>query len=99
MGIVPAGKNIIAVREQAERISLCRLTFHVRSGDRIGLLNQNIVEAAMLVQGNERAQGSLFCEVARLSDGFFQQLQRHPVPLEDAALRAIAARQQSWPLS
>jgi hypothetical protein len=35
-------------------------------------------------------QGNLFCEVARLSPGFFEQLQRHPVPLEDAAVRALA---------
>ncbi len=95
MGIVPAGKNITAVREQAERISLCRLTFHVRSGDKLGLLNQNIVETAMFVSTDDPAQGNLFCEVARLSDGFFQQLQRHPVPLEDAALRAIANNSQA----
>ena len=95
MGIVPAGKNIIAVREQAERISLCRLTFHVRSGDKVGLLNQNIVETAMFVSQDDGAQGNLFCETARLSDGFFAQLQKHPVPLEDAALRAIANNSQA----
>jgi hypothetical protein len=95
MGINAGGKDIRDVREQAERISLCRLTFHVRSGDRIGLLNQNIVETAMFVSAGDRAQGSLFCEVARLSEGFFQQLQRHPVPLEDAALRAIANNSQA----
>jgi hypothetical protein len=56
MDIVPAGKNITAVREQAERIS----------------------------------QGNLFCETARLSDGFFTQLQKHPVPLGDL-LNTLAA--------
>jgi hypothetical protein len=95
MGIVPAGKNITAVREQAQRISLCRLTFHVRSGDKVGLLNQNIVETAMFVSQDDGAQGNLFCETARLSDGFFAQLQKHPVPLEDAALRAIANNSQA----
>ena len=95
MGINAGGKDIRDVREQAERISLCRLTFHVRSGDRVGLLNQNIVETAMFVSAGDRVQGSLFCEVARLSEGFFQQLQRHPVPLEDAALRAIANNSQA----
>ena len=34
-------------------------------------------------------QGSLFLETARLSESFFAELQRHPVPLEDAAIRAI----------
>src|ERR1700722_5994523 len=49
MGIVPAGKNITAVREQAERISLCRLPFHVRWGKKGGLLNQNIVKTGCLL--------------------------------------------------
>src|SRR5437763_1269213 len=34
-------------------------------------------------------QGSLFAETARLSEAFFAQLQRHPVPIEEAAIRAI----------
>jgi len=90
MGINAGGKDIRGVREQAERISRCRLTFHIHVGERIGLLNQSIVETAMFVSSGDQAQGSLFAEVARLSESFFQQLQRHPVPLEDAALRAIA---------
>ena len=32
----------------------------------------------------------MFVETARLSEGFYEQLQRHPVPLQDAAIRAIA---------
>src|SRR4051812_4883211 len=44
MGISPSGRNIESVREQAERISLCRLTFHVRAGERAGLVNQNIMD-------------------------------------------------------
>ena len=33
---------------------------------------------------------SLMLETAKRSEGFFEQLQRHPVPLEDAAIRAIS---------
>ena len=95
IGINSGGKDTRGVREQAKRISLCRLTFHVRSGDRIGLLNQSIVDAAMFVSSRDGAQESLFCEVARLSDGFFKQLQKHPVPLEDAAIHAIANNSQA----
>jgi len=31
----------------------------------------------------------LSLETAKLSEGFFEQLRRHPVPLEEAAIRAI----------
>jgi len=35
-------------------------------------------------------QGTLFPQVAKLSEQFFQQLTDHPVPLEEAAVRAIS---------
>ena len=89
MGIPHGGKSIKEVREQAERISRCRLTFHIQHGGRAGLLNQHIVDTAMFVDGEDPTQGSLFLETARLSETFFEQLQRHPVPIEEAAIRAI----------
>ncbi len=89
MGIPQGGKSIRDVREQAERISRCRLTFHVHHGSRAGLVNQNIVDTAMFVDGDDPAQGSLFLETARLSESFFEQLRRHPLPIEEAAIKAI----------
>ncbi len=89
MGIPAGGKSIKDVREQADRISRCRLTFLVRQGNRTGLVNQNIVDTAMFVDPDDMSQGSLFVETATLSTAFFDQLQRHPVPLEEAAIRAI----------
>jgi len=35
-------------------------------------------------------QGRLFVEMARLSEGFYEQLRKHPVPLEEAAVRAVS---------
>ena len=89
MGIPQGGKSIKEVREQAERISRCRLTFHVQQGGRAGLLNQHIVDTAMFLSSEDPTQGTLFVETARLSETFFEQLQRHPVPIEEAAIRAI----------
>jgi hypothetical protein len=89
MGISQGGKSQKDVREQAERISRCRFTFHLRQGDRIGLVNQNIVDAAMFVNADDPAQGVLFAEVAKLSEVFYEQLRRHPVPVEEAAIRSI----------
>ena len=90
MGIPPGGKSIAGVRSQAERLSRCILSFNVRSANLHGLVNQSIVEKAIFVEVTEPAgQTSLFTETARLSVGFYEQLQRHPVPLEEAAIRAI----------
>src|SRR4051794_26320141 len=35
-------------------------------------------------------QGRLSLEIAKLSEGYFEQLRKHPVPLEEAAIKAIA---------
>jgi hypothetical protein len=91
MGIPQGGKSIAGVREQAERISRCRLTFHLHAGNHTGLVNQNIVDTAIFLDADDRAGGgSLFVERARLSEVFYEQLRRHPVPIEDAAIRAIS---------
>ena len=89
MGIPQGGKSIADVREQAERISRCRLSFQVQQGGRTGLVNQNIVDSALFLDADDPAQGSLFLEHAKLSESFFEQLRRHPVPLEEAAIRSI----------
>jgi hypothetical protein len=89
LGISIGGKSLKDVREQAERISRCRLTFHIQSAGRAGLVNQNIMDTAMFVDGTDPIQGTLFLETARLSEVFFEQLRKHPVPLEEAAIRAI----------
>ena len=43
----------------------------------------------MFVDCPEAGQGTLFLETARLSETFYEQLKKHPVPLEEAAIRAI----------
>ena len=89
MGISPGGKSVDGVREQAERISRCRLTLQVQMGRKTGLVNQNIVDTAIFLDNTESRQTSLFAETARLSEGFYDQLTRHSVPLEESAIRAI----------
>ena len=91
LSISIGGKTAKIVKDQADRLSRCRLTFHsTRNG--VGLLvNQNIVDCAMFVEadGLEDGQGTLFVERARLSEVFFQQLTQHAVPLDEAAIRHI----------
>jgi hypothetical protein len=43
------GKSMKDVRDQAERISRCRLTFQISTAGRSGLVNQNILDSAMFV--------------------------------------------------
>jgi hypothetical protein len=81
-----------SVRDQAERISRCRLTFHLNAGDKAsGLVNQSIVDRALFIEEGDGRQGRLTLETAKLSEGFFDQLKRHPVPMEEAAIKALSS--------
>ena len=56
----------------------------------MGVSNQSIVDTAFFLDyDDEKEQESLFPEQARLSSSFFEELQRHSVPLEEPAIRAI----------
>jgi Plasmid encoded RepA protein len=52
---------------------------------------QSIVDRALFIEdvGTQR-QGKLSLETAKLSEGFFEQLKKHPVPIEEAAIKAIS---------
>jgi hypothetical protein len=93
LGVPWGGKSIEAIRDQAMRISYCRLSFSGRMvgnhGDK--LEHQQIVEEAILLDSSSYSgQASLFPEVALLSQKFFDKLQKHSVPLQEAAIRAIS---------
>lgn len=83
------GKSMAAVRDQADRISRCRMSFQIKAGGKTGLINQNILDTAMFVDDDD-SQGGLFIETAKLSELFFEQLKRHPVPLDENAIKLIA---------
>lgn len=83
------GKQMASVRDQAERLSRCRLSFSIRQGSRTGLVNQHILDTSMFIE-DDNAQGALFVERATLSQSFFDELKKHPVPVEEAAVRQIA---------
>ena len=94
MGISYGGRTGKLVRDQAERISRCRMTFHLQGNGKSGLVNQSIVDRALFIDTSgdaaDRSQGRLSLETAKLSEGFFEQLRKHPVPLEDSAIRALS---------
>jgi hypothetical protein len=91
IGASIGGSNAKAVRDQAERISRCRLTFHIQGSGTVGLVNQSIVDRALFIEdAGDKRQGRLSLETAKLSEGFFEQLKKHPVPLEEAAIKSIS---------
>jgi len=83
------GKQMASVRDQAERLSRCRMSFQIKQGSRTGLVNQHILDASMFVDDDED-NSRQFVERAVLSETFFDELKKHPVPVEEAAVRQIA---------
>ena len=92
IGVPWGGSSGKAVREQAELISRCRLTFHFQgSAGKSGLVNQSVVDGALFLEADKPGkQGRLSLETAKLSEGFFEALKKHPIPLEEAAIKALA---------
>lgn len=89
MNIPKGGKSYTDVREQADRIARCRLTFQFRQGSFSGLLNQHILDQAVFV-GDPNSPATHFAESVKLSEGYYEQLKKHPLPVEDAAIRQIS---------
>lgn len=98
MGLNSGGKGYEAVREQSRRLSLCRLTFY-RLGERgEAVLNGGFVREAILPSRCERtgaseaAQLSLWRETVVLDEVFYESLIRHPLPVREAAIRALSGQ-------
>ncbi|WP_043341669.1 replication protein RepA [Belnapia moabensis] len=89
LSIPIGGKSMRDVRDQAERISRCRMSFEIKQGARTGLANQLILDSAMFEEDGGK-KGLQFIETATLSQTFFEQLKKHPVPVEEAAVRQLA---------
>lgn len=91
MGVPLGGKSIATIKDQAERISRCSFTFDGKGMRDGGIGRMTIFDNAIFSDfGETHGQGSLFPQVAQLSELFFKQLNDHPVPLDEAAVRAIS---------
>jgi hypothetical protein len=93
MGIAQGGKSIREVRDQATRLSICKLTFFYQSANGgTGFSSERIVDDGVLFLEpgiEDDRQQQLFAETVRLSQSFYEALSRHPVPLWEPAIRAI----------
>ena len=93
MEIPHGGKSYNEVRDQAARLSTCKLTFYYAAAHgRTGFQNERIVDDGLMMLEDEPTngrQGSLFVESVRLSESFFSALRKHPVPIWEPALKHI----------
>ena len=90
LGVPIGGKSMKDVRDQALRLSRCRMTFQITQGNKIGFINQNLVDNAMFSTDT----GGLL-DTVHLSERFYEELHRHPVPLLEAAIRALSNNSQA----
>ncbi|KXV05780.1 replication protein RepA [Acetobacter malorum] len=92
MSIPIGGKNLESVREQAERLSRCQLSFEVVNGRTRGITSQKIMESSLFLEPDPNIDtvNDVFMLRARLSTEFFEGLKKHPVPFREAAIRALS---------
>ena len=92
LGVPIGGQSMAEVRQQALRISRCRMTFQIDGSHGTGFSSQNLVDTSMF--SHEEGATGLMGSVT-LSEGFYKSLMRHPVPLQEAAIRSISNNSQA----
>ncbi|WP_081827967.1 replication protein RepA [Kozakia baliensis] len=88
MGISVGGKTYAIVREQANRISQCRLTFFHTSASGSTRSNGSFVRSAWL-PNSDLAQATFWQEVVTLDEDFYNSLILHPLPLREIAIKQM----------
>lgn len=94
MGMSVGGETARALREQARRIATCSMRFSWRlekAGKQAAVMtNERIIKSGLFFHDQaDGRQGSLFEDRVLLDADFFEQLRRHPVPLQDAAIQEL----------
>ena len=92
LGLNTGGENYRLVREQARRLSLCRLTFYNVLENATVVTNGSFIRDAIIPNQEDEAQLSLWQHAIKLDEGFYQSLIEHPLPLLESAIRQIARR-------
>ena len=90
MGVSVGGKTYRSVREQAKRLSACRMTLSRHDGKRVVFQSDSIVKRGMFLAGEaDPDQPSLWSEGVVLSDTFFKELTQHAVPFSEEAVAKL----------
>jgi hypothetical protein len=97
LGLAVGGETATALREQARRIATCSMRFSWKIDGRLPgnstmMSNERIIKSGLFFHNGSTSDGkqeSLFEDRVLLDGDFFDQLRRHPVPLQDAAIRQL----------
>jgi hypothetical protein len=93
MGLSIGGTTYRLVNEQARRIGGCNFTFFASGQGGVELQRKGaFVEGALSMMDVMGDQPTLWQERVLLNETFFRELREHPVPVSEAALRAIGPR-------
>jgi hypothetical protein len=98
MDIKPGGETYRSIHEQTKRISACNLTFFWDGDERKeGFRRTSIVSGgfSMVDIGKDCSQPLLWQPTIELSEPFYKALNDHPVPLSEAAIRALKEKSMS----
>lgn len=91
LNISRGGSSYKGVREQAHRLSACRMTFTWKQNGGERFERANIVDGGFVFADDaDTRQNSLWQETVRLSPVFFRELQTHPVPIWEPAIRELS---------
>jgi len=91
LNISCGGSSYKGVREQAHRLSACRMTFTWKQDGGERFERANIVDGGFVFADEaDSRQNSLWLDTVRLSPVFFRELQTHPVPIWEPAIRELS---------
>jgi hypothetical protein len=92
LGVGRGGPTNAKVANQLERLATCSVDFSFGSEKKGVVVNQRLVDAYEYVaESDQRTKGSMrVIERVLLSQAFFDELRRHPVLVDRAALRDLA---------
>ena len=83
MGLPHGSEAMRLLSEQIERLAVCTIAFSLENGGRGLFVNQPLVESAEYSYGRSNKR---FIESVLLSQGYYEQLLRHPVTLDPSAI-------------
>ena len=91
LGLTRGGPVTKKIVEQVERLATCTVAFRFGSAREGVVVNERLVEAFRYVSEEDRRTKRLTRMVSeiRLSQAFYDELRRHPVLVDRAAIRSI----------
>jgi hypothetical protein len=88
MGVKPSGTNYSEVDRQSRKIENCLLVFSHESEDTTVRWRDTIIRGSFDHKVDERRE----LLVVELSESFYRAVREHPVPVSEAAVRALGER-------